>query len=203
MLLLDEHVDIISDKLKEGGITDPLLHADLLDHVCSYIEENDQGEKFDVALQEALHLLAPNGVHEIEEERFFLFHFHKQITMKKILFFSGFASAFLITTGFTFKYMHWPGANMILLYGYVLLLVPIFMVLAKALRSIGSHSTSYLLRIFAGIVAALLISIGSIFKLHHWPSANIQFMLGMLVLNFVFLPMFFYHLYKQSVGKML
>lgn len=200
MLLLDHHIDIISEKLTKGGIKDPRLHDDLLDHMCTYIEQQDDCD-FDMLLQQALQLLAPNGVHEIEEERYFLFHFQKQLTMKRILFFSGFATTFLITTGLTFKLMHWPGATMLLSTGYFGVLVTIMMIAANAIKNKSAHSAAFRVRIFTGVIAAMLIASGSLFKIQHWPSANIQFVLGMLLLNFIFLPMFFFQLYKQSVAK--
>ena len=142
MLLLDEHIDIISAKLKEGGIKDPLLHNDLLDHICTYIEQSEEDD-FDALLEQAFHLVAPNGLHEIEEERFFLFHFHKQLTMKRALFFSGFTATFLITTGITFKQMHWPGANIMLMYGYVALLLSIMLIGFNAFRHAQAHTTAF------------------------------------------------------------
>lgn len=200
MQLYDEHIDIISQRLTADGIKDPRLHADLLDHICTYIEEAEE-DNFEILLLEAMQLLAPDGMHEIEEERFFLFHFHKQLTMKKILFFSGFAATFLFTTGFTFKLMHWPGASMILILGYLGVILTSGLIAANALRNNNRHSPATMFRIFAGVAAALLISVGSIFKLQHWPTASIQFVLGIFVLNFFFLPMFFYQLYRQSVSR--
>ena len=121
--------------------------------------------------------------------------------MKKVLFFSGFAATFLFTTGFTFKLMHWPGASVILVSGYLGVILTSILIAFNALRHATRHSSSTMFRIFAGVLAALLISIGSIFKLQHCPSANIQFVLGILVLNFFFLPIFFYQLYKQTVAR--
>jgi hypothetical protein len=200
MLLHDEHIEMIRRKLSEGGINDVRLHADLLDHICCYIEEQE-AEDFDLLLGQACYLLAPNGLQEIEEERFFLFHFHKQLTMKRILFFSGFATTFLLTTGFTFKLMHWPGANVCLVTGNLGLIISIALIAINGVKRAKSHSLAFNVRIFTGIVAALLIAVGSIFKLFHFPSASIQFVLGILLLNFVFLPLFFYQLYKQSLSK--
>ncbi|PQJ13163.1 hypothetical protein CJD36_003320 [Flavipsychrobacter stenotrophus] len=65
-----------------------------------------------------------------------------------------------------------------------------------------NYAADYKVRVIAGFVAGVLISSGSMFKIMYLPSANIQTMLGMVVLNFVFLPIFFYQLYKQSIAKM-
>ena len=200
MLLRDDHIAAISSRLTEGGIKDTRLHSDLLDHICCYLEEQ-AGEDFEWLLDQALQILAPNGVHEIEEERFFLFHFHKQLTMKRILFFSGFATTFLLTTGFTFKLMHWPGANICLITGNIALIATAFIIATNAFRRARSHSAAFNVRVFTGVLAAILIAGGSIFKVLHFPTASIQFVLGILLLNFVFLPLFFYQLYKQSLSK--
>jgi hypothetical protein len=200
MLLQDEHIDTISRKLKDGGIVDARLHADLLDHICCFIEEQGR-EDFDMLLIQAIHLLAPNGLNEIEEERYFLFHFHKQLTMKRILFFCGFATTFLFTTGFTFKLMHWPAAIIFLIGSYLALILTTALIASNAVRNARSHSLAFNVRIFTGVLAAFLIAVGSIFKLLHYPSANIQFVSGVFLLNFVFLPLFFYQLYNQSLSK--
>ncbi|HRO43044.1 MAG TPA: hypothetical protein PL009_09430 [Flavipsychrobacter sp.] len=200
MTLHDTHIEIISRRLKEGGISDIRLQEDLLDHVCTYIE-NSTTHDFNVLLEEALALLAPSGLHEIEEERFFLFHFHKQLTMKKLIFFSGFATSFLFATGITFKQMHWPWAN-ILLFGANMALISVILLIARnGFKHARAHSTMSGVRVATGVIAALLIAAGNIFKLFHFPTANIQFVLGMLLLNFVFLPLFFFQLYKQSILK--
>ena len=202
MLLSDNHIDLISERLVKGGIKDKLLHADLLDHICCYLEEQDSDD-FDVLLRDALTLLAPNGVHEIEEERYFLFHFHKQLTMKRVLFFSGFATCFLVSTGLTFKLMHWPGANVLLTTGFFGMIVSIMLITVNALSRLKENPVAYNFRVFIGAVAALLIAVGSIFKIFEFPSANKQFVLGMFLLSFIFLPMFFYQLYKRSIAKSL
>ena len=121
--------------------------------------------------------------------------------MKKILFFSGFATTFLLTTGFTFKQLHWPGANVLLTLGNSGLIFTILLIASNGIRQASNHTTAFNVRIFTGVIAALLIAMGSLFKLFHFPSANIQFVLGILLLNFVFLPLFFYQLYKQSVSR--
>ncbi len=52
-----------------------------------------------------------------------------------------------------------------------------------------------------GYVSAALISSGALFKLQHWPFAGILITLGIVVLNFGFLPMYFYNRYKSSISQ--
>lgn len=50
-----------------------------------------------------------------------------------------------------------------------------------------------------GFLAAFLASTGILFKQMHWPSANICLVLGVFILNFGFLPLYFYERYRESV----
>lgn len=50
-----------------------------------------------------------------------------------------------------------------------------------------------------GYFAAILTTSGITFKLMHWPGASIMLLLGILLLNFGFLPMFFMDRYKKSL----
>ena len=52
---------------------------------------------------------------------------------------------------------------------------------------------------FIGYVATLFISTGLLFKIQQWPGAAIVLTLGIVLLNFAFLPMYFYRKYKQAV----
>jgi hypothetical protein len=200
--LNDEQVDLIGRRLSAGGVKTGKLHEDLLDHVCCFVESRmERDEDFDLAYREALEAIAPSGYHEIEEELFFLIHFHKQLTMKRILFFSGFATCFLITSGMLFKLLHWPGANVMMVTGFAALIFTSFVICANALKHFASQSASYKWRIMAGVLAAVMISTGTIFKIFHFPFANVLSLLGIVTLNLVFLPMFFYQLYRQALSR--
>ena len=53
----------------------------------------------------------------------------------------------------------------------------------------------------SGFLAAFLLSTGSIFKILHWPLASILLLAGFVVLNFIFMPVYFYSRYKTSGNK--
>lgn len=57
-------------------------------------------------------------------------------------------------------------------------------------------ATMYLL----AYIAVFLCSTGLLFKMQHWPGASIMFVLGIVILNFGFLPLFFYDKYKRSLA---
>lgn len=200
--LTDKQVDIISQRIVSGGVDNLGLQNNLLDHYCCFIEtEMDKGVDFDTAYKIAFKAITPNGMHEIQDELFFLLTFKKQVSMKRIIYGSGFLAAFAISMGIMFRTMHFPGANVFMCVGFLALIVVSSALVVNAMRHLHAHSLSYNVRTVVGFLSAMLISVGTIFKILHFPSANVQIVLGMSLLNFIFMPMFFYHLYKQSLSK--
>jgi hypothetical protein len=55
------------------------------------------------------------------------------------------------------------------------------------------------MRSISGAAGGLIIGAGSVFKIMHWPGANILTLLGMLLIIFVFVPLFFWQLYKREI----
>lgn len=49
-----------------------------------------------------------------------------------------------------------------------------------------------------GYIAVFLSTTGLLFKLQHWPGAAVMLTLGIALLNFGFLPMYFYGRYKKA-----
>ncbi|MFP9115069.1 GldL-related protein [Flavobacterium sp. RHBU_3] len=49
-----------------------------------------------------------------------------------------------------------------------------------------------------GFLASFTLSTGFMFKIMHWPIASILMLIGFALLNFGFLPTFFYQKYKES-----
>jgi len=47
-------------------------------------------------------------------------------------------------------------------------------------------------------LSCFLISTAVLFKIMHWPSASIMLVTGVALLNFGFLPVFFYQKYKAA-----
>lgn len=200
--LKDLQVDIIAQRISQDHAINPNLKNGLLDHYCCFIEEEmDNGNDFEMAYQHAFKAITPNGAYEIQEELFFLLTFKKQINMKRIIYGAGFFAAFLISVGLMFKTMHWPGASALMFSGFAALIVTLTSLLYSSLKNMRNYSTDYNVRIIAGFIAGVLISTGSMFKTLNYPTANKQLLVGMVVLNLVFLPLFFYQLYKQSIAK--
>ena len=129
MILLDKHIDFIEKNLKQYRIKSEALKEDLLDHICTYIEEresNDFNELYQEALQEfGGHTSFKNLQLETNSRKFI-----KQSMLLKRLLILAFALAIiLVSSGSLFKVMHWPYASMLLFAGaliFILIVVPIF-----------------------------------------------------------------------------
>ena len=73
MKLVAEQVAIIRQQVEQGGIVNETLKDDVLDHLCCVVEiKLGKGKSFDLALQEAMIELAPEGFMEIQHETIFL-----------------------------------------------------------------------------------------------------------------------------------
>ena len=122
--------------------------------------------------------------------------------MKRIIFGFGFIAAFFISTALWFRTMHWPGAMPLSLIGNTALIVSSIALLVNNTRRMKSQAPSDKVRAIVGFCAAFLVASGDIFKVFWLPGANIQFSLGVCLLSFVYAPMLFYYLYKQSLMKL-
>jgi len=49
-----------------------------------------------------------------------------------------------------------------------------------------------------GFLAFFTLSSGFMFKIMHWPGANVLMVLGFLLLNFGYLPVYFFQKYKAA-----
>ncbi len=76
--------------------------------------------------------------------------------------------AFLgIAIGTLFKIQHWPGANISLILGTLFLVIAILMGIGKNKESGASDMLNYLFSI-----ALIVMTIGAIFKVMHWPGGG-------------------------------
>lgn len=198
--LNDHQYQEVEDRIT-SVIQDVQLQLELIDHCCCHIEEQMvDGVAFQSALESALTALCPEGIQIIEAEVQHILEPQIFKIMKIGLFLSGFVAAFCITVGILFKTLHWPGANVILGVGDAALIVSMLFLLSGTLfRNIVFEKLS-LVRLVAGAIGGTFIGSGGLFKLMHWPTANIQFLLGVVIIAFVFLPIFFWQLYRKEIA---
>jgi len=195
-MLNDQQYQRVYDEVR-SAVSQQLLVNELIDHLCCGIEQKmEQGGSFEQAFQEAMNDLCDTNLKEIEIQTIYLLTLSNSYPMKKFTYLSGFLATTSILTGFIFKVLHWKGADWIIVFGHLFLLTT--MLLLLIFNGKTASLKTKLLRLLA-IMSGILISIGGIFKIFHWPSANIQMIAGMFLLITIVVPAYFWKLYKESL----
>jgi hypothetical protein len=197
--LSEAQIELVSAYIKQNGVAQDELHDDLLDHVCTSIELRiQQGESFDQAFQYTIKLFGPGGLKQVQLETFELLTEMNE-TMKKVTFGFGLTSTFLLLAGTIFKLMHWPGANVMFMLGAVILaLIYLPLILWHKLKeSPGNEALMHI----SGFVGLAFTTVGSLFKIMHWPGASVLLLIGMGTLAFIYVPIYFYKKYRVSANK--
>jgi hypothetical protein len=109
--------------------------------------------------------------------------------MKQKIYILGLITAIIISTGIILKVNHWPGAGILITAG-ILILVFIFLpaALLNSYKAEG-NSQNRLLYIVTWITC-LVVFIGMLFKVMHWPYAGVGLMIALPFPYIVFLPVF-------------
>lgn len=129
MILTDQQVDYISTNLEFYGVGGAALKEDLTDHICSYIE-NSAHTDFDAAYKEAIQNFGGHyALGRLQQQTVVMTALKWQKARLMVLYIMGFLAAFLIGNGTIFKIMHWPGANIMIFAGFMILnlvAIPLF-----------------------------------------------------------------------------
>ncbi len=202
MKLPKDLISVIHCRIDESDITMQTLKDDVLDHLCCVVEHKiERGKTFEIALQEAIHELAPNGLDEIQRKTFYLLNSPKIIFMKKVMYSIGLIAAISMSLGFTFRIFDWPGGTELLIYGllgFVLLFVP--MVAINYYKVILRGTLSEKLRIIVGLSSGVVVGFAIIFKFLDVQGADQLLFGGSLLFSFGFLPFLFFSMYKKAVS---
>lgn len=120
MKITDKQLEFIQADVFNRGIHMHSLAEDIIDHICCAIEASEEGE-FDQIYKAVIDAFGEEGLYKIEEATIQLLTIKKEKIMKKTMYLIGFIATFLSSTGILFKILHWPGANIMLLVGIVLI----------------------------------------------------------------------------------
>ena len=200
--LTEEQITFIENDIRVRGITSPDLSIDLLDHICCLIEnELDEYRNFDTVYQQTLLLFGEKGLKEIQDETNRLLTFKHYYFMNTTMKISGYVSSVMILIGSIFKIQHWPGANIMILSGVFFLSV-IFLPLLFILKfkSSEENNRSVVLSII-GFVSSILICVGILFRILHWPGARMMTIIGCSLLLLGYLPIYILSIYKNTTNK--
>jgi hypothetical protein len=111
--------------------------------------------------------------------------------MKKIMMISGIVSVALMTMGIVLKFLHWPGAavGIVLGVGVIsLIFLPLmFLLKIKEQNQLKDKALTGL-----GTLAAICLTLGVLFKVMHWPGANMLSIIALAFLMCLYLPVYFF-----------
>lgn len=111
--------------------------------------------------------------------------------MKKFSYSSGIVAVLLVLLGVNFKIQHWPGAGIMLTLGIFCL---VFVFLPAALVNNYTHEGNRrnLALYIVSYLTILVVMVGALFKIQHWPGAGILIVVGLPFPFLVFLPVYLY-----------
>lgn len=190
--LTNQQIDYILDDIRARGIEMESLQGDLLDHVCCIIEHNlEANGDFENFYNKTITSFYKKELREIEEETISLLTFKHYYQMKKLMIISGGFSVAAFIGGSFFKIMHWPGASMLLLSAILtasLIFLPLMFILKVREESSTRDKVVTGLGTFFGIISSL----GTLFKIMHWPGANLMMFAGLAAFMLLFTPVYFF-----------
>ena len=196
--LTDEQVDFIRKEIESHGISLPDLQTNLIDHMCTIIEnEMSDSDDFHSFFYSILPRFFHDNLHEIEMETIQLIHQQKFKHMKKALNYVLAFSSILLVTGSIFKIFHLAGAAMLIVSSLALVL---FAAVPLALIGMHNHPISKTQKSLNALISlvVLLFACGGVFKVQHWPFANILMLSSVGLLCLVYVPVYFVQQRKTS-----
>lgn len=187
----DTQIDFILNDISARGVEMESLQQNLLDHVCCIIEKNlEENGDFESFYQKTIKTFYKDALWEIEEETIQLLTFKNYYTMKKIMIISGTLSVIGFIVGSIFKIMHWPGAGALLLLSMITISF-IFLPLLFVLKTREVNAIKEKLMLAIGTLFGILFSLSALFKIMHWPGANVIWLITLGLLLLIFIPLYF------------
>lgn len=197
----NEQIAFIDHDLTARGIVLEELRDNLIDHICCIIEnESQQNEDFFKCYDRVLPQFFKEELQEIQTETDYLLKIKNFYTMKKIMNISGISTVFLILVGAILKTLHLPGAAITFILGgftFAFLFLPILIII----KFKDDESITEKLVFSLGLVLAMAISVGVIFKIMHWPFANILMFSGTIIFSLLYVPLYFFTRIRTAEKK--
>ena len=200
MKLSEQQIDFLALELEKRGATQPEFAGEMLDHFCCAIEaEMESEDQFQNSFRKAWMEICPDGLEKLNREVVYVSLSNRFKLMKKLVFIIGFISGFLFVVGYTFKTQHWPTANVQIMLGTLLFVagfLPSYLYMKfKHDRAAGKTRAAGYYFLDYGLAA--LMAVFTPYKIMHWPGSNYLFLIGLLVLAFVFLPKVFFNWFRK------
>jgi len=191
------NIEFLKKEIRRSGITFSHLRDDLIDHVCCDVEcEMRNGLPFTKAYEMVKAKIGIGGLESIQQETLYLID-KKYRIMKNTMKISGVIAPIIMAFGSLFKIEHWPGASILLVLGFFLLS---FVFLPSAIyvsyKEVSNRANKW--THFMGFFGTFFMTVGFLFKLNHWPGAEIAMLLGFILISLVFLPMVMINKFREK-----
>lgn len=188
--ITDQHIDFILDDIRRNGIETEDLQFNLLDHICCLAEQTlREGDDFEGFYRQAIKQFYQKELRELEEETILLLTFKHYFMMKKIMIAGGLLSLLGYLSGSFFKIMHWPGANIMMTSG-ILLMSFVFLPLVFILKAKEINTGLEKLTIAIGTLLGMLFCLDVLFTINHWPGATALWLATVCLSAFIFIPLY-------------
>jgi hypothetical protein len=197
--IIDDNLDRIRSDMTGRGLSYEPLMEDLLDHVCCMIEEDmNAGSDFEASYGRAMDIVGERSLQEIQHHT--LLNLDKKFQrMKKYTYYIGFGGALLSLVGALFKKLHLPGASILLVLA-ILSIVGVFLPMYFIMNHREQAEKKNPAYAIIGYSTIAVLLVGVLFKIMHWPGANVMIQAGFAVLMIGFIPLYVVNAF-QKAGK--
>ncbi len=197
-----EQVEIITADVQLAGITFSHLPDDLVDHICCEVEILiNEGKDFENAYKIVRKQVGIDVLQKIQENTKFLIDKNYRL-MKTTMKISGNISLAMLGFGTICKIMHWPGAGILLAFGFLVLCLMFLPMVLYANYKNETKKQNLFLHITA-LIGCITFMAGVLFKIMHWPGSALLLMVGYLSLLLLFLPTLLFVKLKSAQTKKL
>lgn len=197
-VIIEDQLHRIRNDLVAKGLTYESLQDDILDHLCCMIEEKlDEGDDFESSYGEIMSEIEGDTFSNLQHQTLLLLD-HKFQRMKRITYLLGLLGSLLTITGALFKIMHWPGASIIMLLGFMIVVLgflPLYFILSYREQTEKPNVIFPLV----GYLSLFIVFTGAVFKIMHWPGAGMLLRASVIFLLVGFLPLYIVQIFKRSV----
>ncbi len=186
-----KQIETIAADVRRARITLSHLADDLIDHICCEVEsELGKGKSFEEAYRDIMQKAGRKRLNEIQEDTQFLIDKNYRI-MKMTMKITGNVSLAMLGLATVMRLFHWPGANVVLVLGFIVLALIFF---PAAIWANQRETKIRLTRSLHSLilVGGILLMAGVLFKVMHWPGAGIVMFSGWIIVILLFLPLLLY-----------
>lgn len=195
------NIDLIKSDISRQRVSYSHLLDDLIDHVCCDVEqEMDDGMPFEKAYSNVRRRIGSNRFKKIQEETLLMID-KKYRTMKTFMKVFGALAPTLMALAALFKIQHWPGASIMLTLGFFFLCFFFLPSSVYVLHTENKSSKKHLLMHLSGLFSSIILLLGILFKVMHWPGASLMIFLGSVLAALVFLPSLVFSKISDDKGE--